>query len=206
MARKLDKANHKTPPTSVTANPYQPSPTETKALETLRERIEAKPPVPRLSLEARDGQRYVEPKHKDIYTGFQLIMNSCGVTDPDLMSLIITQLGELSPQGLTEDNLNQMMAVVRAVQPSDELEALLAAQMAATQMLTMSRARILMKAQDIGQQDSASNAYNKLARTFTTQMAALKHHRTGDAQGVLVQRVDVRDGGQAIVGNVTAGG
>jgi len=133
-------------------------------------------------------------------------MNSCGVTDPDLMSLIITQLGELSPQGLTEDNLNQMMAVVRAVQPSDELEALLAAQMAATQMLTISRARILMKAQDIGQQDSASNAYNKLARTFTTQMAALKNHRTGGEQRVFVQHVDVRDGGQAIVGNVTTGG
>ena len=63
-----------------------------------------------------------------------------------------------------------------------------------------------MKAQDISQQDSASNAYNKLARTFTTQMAALKHHRTGGEQRVFVQHVDVRDGGQAIVGNVTTGG
>jgi hypothetical protein len=36
-------------------------------------------------------------------------------------------------------------------------------------------------------------------------MAALKHYRTGGEQRVIVQRVDVREGGQAVVGVVNSG-
>lgn len=43
---------------------------------------------------------------------------------------------------------------------------------------------------------------NKLARTFATQMEALRKHRNGGKQTVTVQHVNVEDGGQAIVGNV----
>ncbi|MCP4385048.1 MAG: hypothetical protein GY798_27155 [Hyphomicrobiales bacterium] len=52
------------------------------------------------------------------------------------------------------------------------------------------------------QQDSAERAFNKLARTFTTQVEALKRYRTGGKQTVRVERVTVNEGGQAIVGNV----
>src|SRR3984957_10257646 len=52
------------------------------------------------------------------------------------------------------------------------------------------------------EQDSASNAFNKLARTFAMQLEALKRYRTGGEQKVTVQHVTVGEGGQAIVGNV----
>jgi len=55
----------------------------------------------------------------------------------------------------------------------------------------------------IAQQDSAERALNKLARTYATQMEALKRYRTGGEQKVTVQHVSVSEGGQAIVGNVT---
>jgi hypothetical protein len=42
-----------------------------------------------------------------------------------------------------------------------------------------------------------------IARTFATQMEALKRYRTGGEQKVTVQHVSVSEGGQAIVGNVT---
>ena len=48
--------------------------------------------------------------------------------------------------------------------------------------------------------------FNKLARTFAAQVEALRKHRTGGKQTVTVQHVNVSDGGQAIVGNVQAGG
>jgi hypothetical protein len=47
---------------------------------------------------------------------------------------------------------------------------------------------------------------NKLARTFATQMEALKRYRTGGQQKVTVEHVTVTKGGQAIVGNVSQGG
>ena len=48
------------------------------------------------------------------------------------------------------------------------------------------------------QQDSASNAFNKLARTFAVELEALKRYRTGGEQRVTVQHVTVNEGGQAI--------
>jgi hypothetical protein len=86
------------------------------------------------------------------------------------------------------------------------VEAMLAAQMAAVHMATMTFARRLAHVDNIPQQDSAERAFNKLARTFTTQMDALKRYRTGGQQKVTVEHVTVNQGGQAIVGNVETGG
>ena len=74
--------------------------------------------------------------------------------------------------------------------------------MAATHALTMNFARRLNNAKNVEQQDSAERALNKLARTFTTQMEALKRHRTGGQQKMTVEHVHVHEGGQAIVGHV----
>lgn len=97
-----------------------------------------------------------------------------------------------------------MLAAIKGVQPQDEVETMLAAQMAATHMLTKTFARRLNHVENIPQQDSAANAFNKLARTFTSQVEALKRYRTGGEQRVTVQHVNVSDGGQAIVGDVVA--
>jgi hypothetical protein len=99
-----------------------------------------------------------------------------------------------------------MLSVVKGIQPRDHLEAMLAAQMAAVHMATMTFAQRLAQVENIiPQQDSAERAFNKLSRTFTTQMEALKRYRTGGEQKVTVQHVSVSEGGQAIVGNVTQG-
>jgi hypothetical protein len=78
--------------------------------------------------------------------------------------------------------------------------------MAAVHNATMTFARRLNHVDNIQQQDSAERAFNKLARTFTMQMTALKNYRTGGQQKITVQHVNVEDGGQAIVGNIQGGG
>ncbi len=83
---------------------------------------------------------------------------------------------------------------------------MLASQMAAVHMATMTFARRFNHVENIPQQDSAERAFNKLARTFATQMEALKRYRTGGQQKVVVEHVTVNAGGQAIVGAVQAGG
>jgi len=99
-----------------------------------------------------------------------------------------------------------MLSVVRGISPRDETEALLAAQMAAIHNATMVAARRLNHVETIPQQDSASTMLNKLARTFATQVEALKKYRSAGEQTIKVQHVTVNDGGQAIVGNVNQGG
>src|ERR1700748_531534 len=81
---------------------------------------------------------------------------------------------------------------------------MLAAQMAAVHMASMTFARRVAHVETIPQQDSASNAFNKLTRTFAAQMSALKDYRSRGEQRMVVQHVNVADGGQAIVGNVNA--
>jgi hypothetical protein len=89
--------------------------------------------------------------------------------------------------------------------PCDEAEAMLIAQMIETHELAMTFARRLKHVENIPQQDSAVNGLTKLTRTYAAQMASLKHYRTGGEQRVIVQRVDVREGGQAVVGVVNSG-
>jgi len=83
---------------------------------------------------------------------------------------------------------------------------MLAAQMAAVHMATMALARRLANVENIAQQDSAERAFNKLARTFATQVEALKRYRSRGDQTVRVEHVTVNEGGQAIVGHVNHGG
>jgi hypothetical protein len=76
--------------------------------------------------------------------------------------------------------LNFMLSQVKGVKPTDQVEAMLAAQIAAVHLATMTLARRLAHVKTIPQQDSAERAFNKLARTFATQVEALKRYRTGD--------------------------
>jgi hypothetical protein len=80
---------------------------------------------------------------------------------------------------------------------------MLAAQMAATHQLSMQTARRMALSTSIQGKDSAERAFNKLARTYTTQMEALKRYRAKAQQTVRVERVTVNEGGQAVVGDVT---
>ncbi len=83
---------------------------------------------------------------------------------------------------------------------------MLAAQMGAIHMATMTLARRLNHVETIPQQDAAERALNKLARTFATQVQTLKKYRSKGEQVVRIERVTVKDGGQAVVGNVQTGG
>lgn len=106
--------------------------------------------------------------------------------------------------GTDSRGTNFALSVVKSIAPKDEIEAMLATQMAAVHMASITFARRLAHVDNIPQQESASNAFNKLTRTFAMQMEALKRYRTGGEQKVTVQHVTVNDGGQAIVGAVSA--
>lgn len=66
----------------------------------------------------------------------------------------------------------------------------------------MRESRLSAGSDNIPQLEAREKAFNKLARTFTAQVEAMRKHRTGGKQTVVVQHVNVEDGGQAIVGNV----
>jgi hypothetical protein len=136
------------------------------------------------------------------------MMADLGTCDPSFWEGIQGQVATIGAQGrkIDEGASNFLLSVVRGVQPRDELEAMLAVQMGAIHQATMMMARRLNHVETIPQQDAAERALNKLARTYATQMEALKRYRTGGQQKVTVEHVTVNAGGQAIVGAVGHGG
>jgi len=113
---------------------------------------------------------------------------------------------EASDEKPGNDQRTFMLSVIRDIAPHDAIERMLAVQMAATHVATIRAAGWLSRAENLAQGQTHSTAYAKLARTFAAQVEALRKHRTGGEQRVTVQHVNVSDGGQAIVGNVKAGG
>jgi hypothetical protein len=89
-----------------------------------------------------------------------------------------------------------MLSVIKGIEPRDQIEAMLAAQMAAVHMASMTFARRLANVENIPQQDSAERAFNKLTRTFAAQMSALKDYRSKGEQKMTIQHVHVAEGGQ----------
>ena len=122
----------------------------------------------------------ISADHPEPAVGHTLLADALGTGDFDLACGLLTQLTDVSRSGkvATQQELNFMLSVVRGISPRDETEALLASQMAAIHNATMMAARRLNHVETIPQQDSASTMLNKLARTFATQVEALKKYRS----------------------------
>jgi hypothetical protein len=154
------------------------------------------------------GRIEVPPDHINPLYGQAQLMKAFATVEVDFFAEILLHLANTARQDhkVDERALNFMIAVIKGLQPKDQLETMLAAQLAAVHMLTMTFAQRLANVSNIPQQDSAERALNKLARTFAAQPEALKRYRSTGEQKVTVEHVTVNEGGKAIVGNMMHGG
>ena len=174
---------------------YEMTAAERTAIERHFARREAKPSV-RLKVSRNGSDLQIGFDHPDEQIGRALVMEALAAADWDFVDGILKQLVNASAQGqdIDERGLNFMLSVIKGIEPRDQLEAMLAAQMAAVHVATMTFARVA---------PMNISAFNKLTRTFAMQMEALKRYRAGAEQKVTLQHVSVTEGGQAIIGNVT---
>jgi hypothetical protein len=144
--------------------------------------------------------------HPDEAVGVLALMRAIGTMDVDFYDGLMGHLANASrgQNALSQSGTNFMLSVVKGIEPRDQIEAMLAAQMAAVHAASMTFAHRLAHVENIPQQDSAERAFNKLTRTFAAQISALKEYRSKGEQKMTVQHVHVAEGGQAIVGNVNA--
>ena len=177
---------------------------ERAAIQKYLARGAAKPSV-RFKVFKNGSDPEIGIDHPNELVGQALIMEVLASADGDFVNGIVSQLANASRRGqdIDEHGLNFMLSVIKGIEARDQLEAMLAAQMAAVHVASMTFARRLAHVDDISQQDSAERAFNKLTRTFAMQMEALNRYRSGAEQKVTLQHVSVAEGGQAIVGNVT---
>lgn len=98
---------------------------------------------------------------------------------------------------VSEQQYNSLIAFMAAVEPENELEAKLAAQMAATNECAMRCMRSMVGSQMLDHHRMYGDLANKFARTFAAQVDALARLRRGGEQ--VVKYIHVHEGGQAVV-------
>ena len=189
--------------TKALTKPPEPTEAEAAYMQGFNARKAANPTIPKVIIKkGNEGEpSVIQIEMTDYDLGEALMLDSLGTMDSRFMEGLIPLLANVSV-----DKFDFMLSVVTGIEPQDQIEAMLAAQMATVQVQIMTFARRLAHVENIDQQDSAERAFNKLCRTFTAQVEALNRHRGKGQQKVTVEHIHVNEGGQAIVGNVGGGG
>jgi hypothetical protein len=160
-------------------------------------------------LTAKVEKMHVGPHHADTRGWIIRLCDAFGTSSDDFAIIQLNALmNALKPRegDIDSETVNAVLAAVDGVRPKDEIEGMLATQMAVTHLLAMGLVGVTNHANMISHIDSVGNLAVKLLRTFTMQVEALTKLRRGGEQTVRVEHVHVYPGGQAIVGAVTQEG
>ena len=146
------------------------------------------------------------PNHADAKGWCARILDALGTTSADFLTTelgrIMNAVGSTGEDG--EAKVNAVLAVLDGIKPKNEIEAMLASQIAVTHALAMELMGRTKRATDPGLFESSGNMAIKLMRTYALQMEVLATMRRGGKQTMQVKHVHVYPGGQAVVGNVTS--
>src|SRR3954454_14638394 len=124
------------------AVPYEPKPREKAAIEAWRERRRVRGPSPKVKVGRKRDTPTIEVDHPDPETGGTLLMDAIGTVSDGFAEPFLSQLANARGTGAIPDQsaLTFMLSVVKGIEPRDEIEAMLAGQMAAVHMAIMTSA------------------------------------------------------------------
>jgi hypothetical protein len=186
--------------------PRAPGPREAAAIEHASVRVKARKKRIAFQEERTDSTLKIGPAHSDLEGYSYRLRDAFGTDSFDFAQTEALRLSKaLGPKNgnpASVEVLNAALAVVDGISPENEVEAMLASQMAMTHALTMQAMMRTHWAEYQAEYQTAGNLAVKLSRTFTMQMEALTKLRRGGEQTVRVEHVHVHNGGQAIVGAV----
>jgi hypothetical protein len=192
------------------ATPVAPTPAEKHQIHGAEKQVGTKMPAPEVRIgQDAHGHPVLGLPHTD-EAGWQAQMKAAfGAASGAFVDAEILRL--LAALRITRDDLsletkvNAAIAMIAGVAPRNEVEALLAVQMALTHVAAM---RMLTELNRLSPHVSpagvaiAGSVSTKLLRAFSGQAEALAKLRRPAVQVVRVERVNVAAGGQAIVGTV----
>jgi hypothetical protein len=133
------------------------------------------------------------------------LAESLRTADAGLRGRFLSQLmgAHNSPAEEPTRKLKDLLPLLHAIGPKNELEVMLGIQMIAVHNFGLRCLNIANQPeQDLEIGVALTNMANKLLRTFTLQVDALNRLKGNGGQKVIVEHVHVHEGGQAIVGQV----
>ena len=199
-----------------------PNPVERAEIKKARRRTEGRTPSIAVNIEDRGtAGRALYPDHSDEDGHRYQLADTFGTRSLQFVYAMLNRLGHATadhsvdhgfrPGSPDQVAFNAALAVIAGVQPKDEIEAMLAAHMALTniallELVARTRRAIAghpYEGNGIKRLDVLGNLTNKFMRTFTMQVEALARKRRKGEQNIRVKHVHVYAGGRAIVGNVS---
>jgi len=145
------------------------------------------------------------PPDGDHQVWFDRLMAACGSASPDFVNATLFQLqaaARLPNSGLSETGLNAALALIEGERPNGETECAIVVQMACVHAATMAVLGRVSEAYGHRNVSAAATAASRLSRTFAILVETLRRLRSGGSQTIRIERVDIRDGGQAVIGNI----
>jgi hypothetical protein len=199
-----------------------PHPVERAEIEKARRRTKARAPRIAMHIEDRPtGGRAFYPDHSDDEGHKYRLTDAFGTRSLQFVYAMLNGLGkatadhsldyDFSPGSPNQVAFNAALAVIDGVRPKDEIEAMLTAHMAVTniallELVARTRGSIAndrYEGDGIKRLDVLGNLTNKFMRTYTMQVEALARKRRKGEQKISVKHVHVYAGGQAVVGAVS---
>jgi hypothetical protein len=111
-----------------------------------------------------------------------------GAVSQEWFTKILADVVEASCGTASAEGVAALVAAVKGIEPRDEIELMLAAQMIATHNAASRALSQLKSSELLLQQDSNVNIAIKLLRTFTAQMEALNRHRGSGTDAIVSAR------------------
>jgi hypothetical protein len=175
---------------------------EAAEVRALAQRLVTSPTPPSLKL-GSDNKVTLQNDRDDDEVLYARLVAALGATDAHAVTLLLNQAASATPGEDAGRQCNTALAVLSGIQPRDELEGMLAAQMLGCHNLAMTTLRRAGNTDRVDHLSVYGNLAAKLLRTFTMQVEALARQRGQiRQQTVRVEHVTVEAGGQAVVGAV----
>jgi len=123
---------------------------------------------------------------------------------PDVVKAIMSPLINLIANRDGDDAgsaLNKSITLIAASDPKNQLELMLATQLAMTHITLGKSARLLdQNCKDVKTINSLGNLYTKLSRLGIDQINTLERMKGKDQQKIIVEKVNIEAGGQVAIG------
>jgi hypothetical protein len=148
------------------------------------------------------------PPDGDRQAWLDRLKTALGSVSMDFVNATLFQLqsaARLPNCGLSEIGLNAALALIESEQPRNETECAIVVQMACVHAATMAVLGRLSEAYGHRNVLAAATAASRLSRTFAILVETMRRLRSGGSQLIRIERVEVKEGGQAIIGNVQQG-
>ncbi len=172
-------------------------------------------PIKFESLGSGSGNLHLHCKGTDKALDKAKFLETFGTPDGGLQTYLLIQVGGTFSRVLSSGKIdydkmadcsNNAIAILNGIQPKDEIEGMLAVQMIGIHNMAMECIDRAMRTKRVDHMNLYINGGTKLSRVYATQMEVLKKYRSKGQQKIVVEHVNVSEGGKAIVGVINPGG